>query len=82
MEWARTDLLLAAVGLLVFGTGWAIERQLVRIANESAASRMTLESCRVLLKHIAENMQRGERVDLYAEFIGDAMKKALNPEAL
>ena len=64
-DWSRTDVLLLCIGILISGCAWAIERQLVRIANESAMRHATLESCRVLLKYIAENMQRGgEKVEL------------------
>ena len=73
MGW--TDGLLVGIGVLIFGGSWSIERQLVRIAKESAMRHATLESCRVLLKYIAENMQRGEKVELFAEAIDDHIKK-------
>src|ERR1035441_10477237 len=75
MEWTRTDGLLVGIGIMVFGCGWAIERQLVRIAKESTTRHATLESCRVLLKYIAENMQRGEKTELFSEAINDHIKK-------
>jgi len=56
---------------------WLIERRHERMYRELRRCNATLESCRVLLMHIAENMQRGERVDLTRMFMKESMRDAI-----
>ena len=51
-----------------------------RVLKELRAANSTLESCRVLLRHIAENMQRGEPVDLLHLAMREGLKQALGKQ--
>jgi len=68
--------------LIVVVVAWAllcllIDRSQARMYRELRRASDTLESCRVLLKHIAENMQRGERVDIARLFMKESLARAL-----
>jgi hypothetical protein len=65
-----------AIGLVAWGLlCLLIDRSQGRIYRELRRSSDTLESCRVLLKHIAENMQRGDPVDLQQLFFRQDLAK-------
>jgi hypothetical protein len=63
----------AAVLILLY----MVERTTRRLLMELRVANDTLEKCRKLLVHIAENMRRGPRVDLQRLFTFQDLKRAL-----
>jgi hypothetical protein len=69
-------LLIAFVGAVLVLL-YVVERTTRRLLMELRVANDTLEKCRKLLVHIAENMQRGPRVDLRRLFMFQDLKRAL-----